>query len=677
MSESRLAKIWHELLRRKVIRTGLSYSITAWLLIQVFDIVLPAFDAPGWVLKVLIATLTAGLPVAMVLAWSFDIKPDSSSTTANRRMGVNGYLVVVLTIAVAYLLFDKFYLAEQSAPVAAQPAQMTASSNKSIAVLPFKNLSANAEDLYFSDGVMEAILNELSLIRDLKVISRTSVEGYRDTTKPIPEIGKELDVAHVLEGSVQRAGQQVRVTAQLISTRDDRHLWSRNYDRALEDIFAIQSEIAEAISTNLELILTHSEKQLMINAPTSELRAYDLYLRGSHNWQGGGFWEGRNVNEVRDSLRHCQQAVELDPEFALAHVCVATSYLELGISDFIELDEWLPMAMVHVEKARDLDPDSWQVYVALAQINHAQGQADEVLRNAMKVLEINPNYQDFLVFVGNYLVWRKGEVDKGIDMLLRALELMPGSSVSFDPEQLVVTLNSIAPDLAIKMVGADGCQPDQSIAVLHTIASWSLLERDYDASVRCQELVLGENDSPNNRINAGAANLFAGNFARARELYESVMAAGDDPDRSFNKYPYAHRYAVTLMETGDEERGRALLEAYRATLEAALDEDRQLHGNKGAYYDLSTIYAMLGDKQAAVDMLTEAKNRAAQGAFFDPTWLVGDTMLDPLRDYPPFIRFMETVHHGDDPDTRAIRAKFKERLAESQAQGRLLWLTAG
>ena len=676
MSESRLSKIWHELLRRKVIRTGLSYSITAWLLMQVFDVVLPAFDAPDWVLKVLIATLIAGLPVAMVLAWSFDIKPDSSTATGNRRVGVNGYLVVVLSIAIAYLLFDKFYLAEQSPPVAEQVAQITASSNKSIAVLPFKNLSANAEDLYFSDGVMEAILNELSLIRDLKVISRTSVEGYRDTTKSIPEIGKELDVAHVLEGSVQRAGEKVRVTAQLISTRDDRHLWSRNYDRALEDIFAIQSEIAEAIATNLELILTHSEKQLMINAPTSELRAYDLYLRGNHNWQGG-FWEGRNVSEVRDSLQDCQQAVELDPEFALAYVCVAISYLELGISDFIALEDWLPMAMAHVEKARELDPDAWQVYVALALINHAQGNADEVLRNAVKVLEINPNYQDFLVFVGNHLVWQKGEVDEGINLLLRALELMPGSSVSFDPEQLVVMLNSIAPDLAIQMVGADGCQPDHSIAVLHTITSWSLLDRDYDAVLRCQTLVLSENDSPNNRINAGAAYLFAGDYETARKMYESVMAAGNDPDRSFNKYPYAHRYAVTLIETGEEERGRALLDEYRETLETALEEDRQLHGNKGTYYDLATIHAMLGNKQAAVDMLGEAKNRASQGAFFDPTWLVGDTMLDPLRDFPPFIRLMETVHYGDDADTRAIREKFKKRLAEAQAQGRLLWLTAG
>jgi adenylate cyclase len=253
MPDSKMTTLWRELLRRKVIRTGLSYSITVWLLMQVFDIVLPAFEAPGWVLKVLIAILLAGLPIALVLAWSFEITHDSPGAARDKRIGLNGYLVVVLLAAIGYLLFDKFYVAPEGVPTV-EPRQVVASNNKSIAVLPFKNLSANQDDQYFSDGVMEAILNELSLIRDLKVISRTSVEGYRDTKKSVTQIGQELDVAHVLEGSVQRAGDKIRVTAQLIAAHDDKHLWSRNYDRALSDIFAIQSEIAEAISSNLELI---------------------------------------------------------------------------------------------------------------------------------------------------------------------------------------------------------------------------------------------------------------------------------------------------------------------------------------------------------------------------------------------------------------------------------------
>jgi len=669
MSDSKLTTLWRELLRRKVIRTGLSYSITAWLLLQVFDIVLPAFDAPGWVLKVLIAILLAGLPIALALAWSFEIAHDSPDAARDKRIGLNGYLVVVLLVAIGYLLFDKFYIASEAVPVS-EPWQIMASSNKSIAVLPFKNLSANDEDQYFSDGVMEAILNELSLIRDLKVISRTSVEGYRDTRKSVTQIGQELDVAHVLEGSVQRAGEKVRVTAQLIAAQDDKHLWSRNYDRALSDIFAIQSEIAEAISSNLELILTHSEKQNLINAPTSELRAYDLYLRGRHN-SYRGFVADRDVDEVRESLRHCQQAVQLDPEFALAYTCVATSYLELGVSDFIPLDEWLPPARASVEKALELDPDTWQAYDALARISLALGDMNSTWRYAKKVLELSPNQPDYLATVGLSLISEGNETDKGIDMVLRSLELMPGSSVSIDAERLVSTLQWLAPDLVVGMLGTDECQSGHGVVILHAISAYALWERNFERFRRCLELVLEENDTPNNRINAGAGNLFVGDFERARVLYESVMGLAENPDLSFTKYPFAHRYAVTLIKTGEKERGLALLNDYRKTLEESIAANRQLHGNKGAYYDLATIYSVLGDRQAALDMLQLAKSKEKDGVFFDHSWLVADTMLDPLRDFPPFVEFMQQLGIGE----HTAADTFMQRLEEWQAQGRLLWLT--
>jgi TolB-like protein len=669
VSGSKLTSFWQELLRRKVIRTGLSYSITAWLLLQVFDILLPAFGAPDWVLKVLIAVLIAGLPIALALAWSFEITADSASEFQGKRFGINGYLVIVLVVAVAYLLFDKFYAVPESEP-GGEVRQAVASSDKSIAVLPFKNLSANQEDKYFSDGVMEAILNELSLIRDLKVISRTSVEGYRDTRKPITQIGRELDVAHVLEGSVQRAGDKVRVTAQLIAASNDKHLWSRNYDRALSDIFAIQSEIAEAISSNLELILTHSEQQMLINAPTSELRAYDLYLRGNHR-SNVGLFSDRDADKVRESLRYCQQAVDLDPEFALAYVCVARSHLELGVSDFVALDEWLPPVRANLDKALELEPDAWQAYDVLARLSFSLGEYDAAWRHATKVLEINPNQPDYLASIGHLLIGDRNQMDRGIEMVLRSLELTPGSSPAADTERLVSTLMWLAPDLVVNMIGGDECTPDLGPASLQAISSYAQWQRNYPGYQRCQELALEKDDTPNNRINAGAANLFAGNYERARALYESVMGLEKGADQSFTKYPYVHRYAVTLIETGEKERGLALLNEYREVLEASIEAGRNLHGNKGTYYDLATIYSYLGDRSAAVDMLELASARQDEGAFFDYSWLVSDTLLDPLRDFPPFIELMQH------PESRIdeIGETFARRLEEWQSQGRLLWLT--
>lgn len=251
MTQSKTNKLWQELLRRKVIRTGISYAITAWLIIQVLDVILPTFSAPEWILKVSISILALGLPIALALAWSFDIKPatepgDSVDTGVRRGGGVNIYLTVVAVVAIGYIVVDKFVLtpAPPLAQTASLPVEQAAAiapviDRKSLAIIPFKNLSTDGENQYFSDGIMEALLNEMSLIRDLKVVSRTSVEAYRETTKSIPQIAQELNVANVLEGSVQRAGNKVRVTAQLIAADEDKHLWSRNYDRDLDDIFAI------------------------------------------------------------------------------------------------------------------------------------------------------------------------------------------------------------------------------------------------------------------------------------------------------------------------------------------------------------------------------------------------------------------------------------------------------
>ena len=448
-------------------------------------------------------------------------------------------------------------------------------------------------------------------------------------------------------------------------------MWSRNYDRSLNDIFAIQSEIAQAISSNLELILTHAEKQTMINAPTSELRAYDLYLRGKYSTSVGYFVD-REASEVRESLRYCQQAVELDPEFALAYTCLANSYLELGVSDFVAKDEWLPLAMSNVEKAIELDPDGWQAYDVLAKIHFSLGDTGNTRRYSQKVLELNPNQQDYLANEGLFLISEDRDIEKGMDMVLRSLELMPGSSISFDSERLVSALQWLAPDLAIELLGTHECRPDHGLVVLNTIASYSLVDRDYEMYRRCQERILEINNTPNNRINAGAASLFTGDFERARAHYEYVISQEKSPDESFTKYPYKHRYALTLIETGEQERGQAILDDYRRTLEASIESGQQLHGNKSAYYDLAAIYAVMGDKRKAVEMLRQAKDGASEGAFFDTTWLVGDTMLDSLRDFPPFLEFKKSLALDDDSSS----AVFERKLAEFQAEGRLLWLTA-
>ncbi len=254
---------------------------------------------------------------------------------------------------------------------------------KSIAVLPFKNLSNSDENLYFSDGVMEAILNNLSMIRDLKVVSRTSVEKYRDQNIGIKEIARELEVANILEGSVQRVGEDVRITVQLISAENDEHIWANNYDRQLTDIFEIQSEIAQTIAENLEVIMTMEEQELILNAPTSNMKAYELFLKTVYK-------EANSEEEVLNAIEMIDQVIDLDPEFALAYaikgkLCAGLAFY--GYSRTI----WYDSAMTLLNIAITKNPREWQPYFGKGLIHGVVHNESEALKNLRKTIELNPN----------------------------------------------------------------------------------------------------------------------------------------------------------------------------------------------------------------------------------------------------------------------------------------------
>lgn len=680
MTQSGTNNFWQELLRRKVIRTGLSYAITAWLIIQILDVILPAFSAPEWVLKVLISILALGLPIAMALAWSFDIKPaaqsgDSVEPGARRGAGVNIYLTMVALLAIGYIVVDKVVLpppppaTEPTLPSTADEAVVVPTADrKSLAIIPFKNLSTDGQNQYFSDGIMEAILNELSLIRDLKVVSRTSVEAYRDTTKSIPQIARELNVANVLEGSVQRAGNKVRVTAQLIAADEDKHLWSRNYDRNLDDIFAIQSEIANAIASNLELILTSEEREALSNAPTSELRAYDLYLRSQFGTFGMHQSERPPV-EAREALQWCEEARDLDPEFALAYNCIALNLFYLGKSEYMPVSEWRDPALENVEKAIRLDPRLWQAYALLSDINAATGDWPDAFRYAEKVLEVNPNQPVYLMVVGFNRLFN-GERSSGIDMILDSLELIPRGSVRTEAESVASNLMDIAPDVAKRLLDEYNVMESPTLDTLHGLAARAMFNRDYEGYLENQQRINQQLPTPNNQTNLGLAYLFTGDYEKAREIYEDLLSDDASPEETFMKYPFKHRYAYTLMETGEEERGMAMLLEYRDELLQSVASDKQLHGNKGAYYDLAVIYCALGEIDEAEKWLQTAGRKSREGAFFDWLFVNGDRMLEPLWNSEWLLGIRER-REGFHSETQRM---FSEKLAERQRQGKLLWL---
>jgi TolB-like protein len=329
-----------ELKRRNVIRVAGLYLVGAWLVVQVAGTVLPMFGAPEWLPRTIVVLLAIGFVPAVIFSWVFELTPEglkrdeevvpeqSIAPQTGRRM--DRMIIVVLVLALGYFAFDKFVLAsrrEAALVASAMPNESRSVINaKSIAVLPFENLSSDKENAYFTDGVQDEILTDLSRIADLKVISRTSVMQYKTgAQRNLREIGQQLGVAHVVEGSVQRAGNRVRVNAQLIDARNDAHLWAQTYDRDLADVFAIQSEIAKAIADQLQAKLSPNEKKAIEQPPTTDLAAFDLYSRAKSLLITASF-SATSEPDRRKAIELLDEAVKRDPSFFDAYCQLARAH---------------------------------------------------------------------------------------------------------------------------------------------------------------------------------------------------------------------------------------------------------------------------------------------------------------------------------------------------------------
>jgi TolB-like protein len=282
-----------EIKRRKVFQVAAVYAVVAWLIIQIIDVVSEPLSLPVWLDTVVIVLLAVGFPVAVILAWAFDLTPEGvvkdTGTVQSSGRRIEYALIGLLVVAVGFLFFDA-YVPEYTPIPAADPAD-----RRSIAVLPLENLSPDPDNAYFADGIHGELLTTLANIGSLKVISRTSVMEYRDSPKNMREIGQELNVATILEGDVRRAGDTVRINVQLIDANTDEHLWAEIYEREMtvENIFAIQSDIATRIAEALETALTPEEEAQINEVPTQNLRAHDFYLLAKEYIAATTLWRNR------------------------------------------------------------------------------------------------------------------------------------------------------------------------------------------------------------------------------------------------------------------------------------------------------------------------------------------------------------------------------------------------
>jgi TolB-like protein len=366
----KIDNFFSELKRRNVYKVAVAYAIVGWLLVQVATQVFPFLEIPNWVVRLVIALVAIGFPIALVIAWAFEATPEGIKRTEvadampvsaaiGRKKHAWIYVVAIAGAISVTLFFLGRYTAGSGTPRQSEAATVSA---KSIAVLPFDNLSRDPDNAFFAEGVQDEILTRLAKVADLKVIARTSTQRFKSAPENLPDIAKQLGVANILEGSVQKVNDQVRVNVQLVNALTSAHLWAEIYDRKLSDIFAVQSDIAKTVADTLQAKLTGSEKQMMAAQPTTDTTAYELYHKGR------SLWEKRSGDNIPKAIAYYEQAIAQDPNYALAYAGLAKAYILLPFYAGTDRLDAGSKAKDAALKALQLDPNLAEAHAALGKI---------------------------------------------------------------------------------------------------------------------------------------------------------------------------------------------------------------------------------------------------------------------------------------------------------------------
>ena len=591
-----LDNFFSELKRRNVYKVAVAYAVIAWLLIQAASILFPTFEAPAWVMKVFVVIVAAGFAVALLIAWAFemtpqgikrteDVRPDEVIPQWSRRKFAA--LIIVIAIAATALLAYQWLRPKSSMSAVDAPDIPL----KSIAVLPFDNLSRDPDNAFFAEGVQDEILTRLAKITDLKVISRTSTQHFKSSPDNLPQIARQLGVAYILEGSVQKAGDAVRVNVQLIKAMSDAHLWADTFDRKLTDIFAVESEIAKTIADTLQAKLSSSAEHVLASRPTDNPEAHELYLKGRY------FWNRRTGPNLQKAVGYFEQAIEKDPKYALAYSGLADCHVLLPV--YPELGSYprdeMPKALAAAHKAVDLDDTLAEAHTSLARALASDLQLSAAMSEFKRAIELNPSYATAHQWFGECLQ-SQGRVEEGLAELTRAQEV--------DPLSLV---NNALVGFALDTVG----KSNEAIAQLRRTI-------EMDPSFANTHGMLGnvlENQ---------------GQLKEAVVEYEKSNSLGADPIA-------AAQLARAYFLVGRKAEAQQLWDKLKA-----LSERQYVPA-----YSLALVQSAFGDKDEALRLLEKSYEDHAPFDSADLGWILIDHRLDSLRSDPRFKKLIARIFSGE------------------------------
>ena len=582
-----------ELKRRNVYKVAVAYAIVGWLVVQIATQVFPFLEIPNWVVRLVIALVMIGFPIALVIAWAFEATPegikrtevaDTMPAVAGQKKHVWIYVVVIGAAISVALFFLGRYTAGNGTPRQSEAATVSA---KSIAVLPFDNLSRDPDNAFFAEGVQDEILTRLAKVADLKVIARTSTQKFKSAPADLRDVAKQLDVTNILEGSVQKVNDQVRVNVQLINALTNAHLWAEIYDRKLSDIFAVQSDIAKTVADTLQAKLTGSEKQMMAAQPTSDTAAYELYHKGR------SLWGKRTGDNIPKAIAFFEQAIARDPNYALAYAGLASAYILSPFYTGADRREAGSKAKEAALKALRLDPNLAEAHAALGKVLFfSEIDLAGATREYKRAIELKPNDADAHHWFSNDSLAALGQFDEAIAEGKRSVELDP----------LSIVINA---DLGETFFYAR--RFDESVAQLR-----KTLEIDPTSFYA--------------HYNLGIALQAKGDLSGAITEYEKAKQLSNNP-------AVATFWAQAKAHAGDKDAARRML--------SELDQISQHREVVG--YLRALLYLSLNNKDEALRWLEQGYEERDGSNI---CWINVDPLLQPLHGDPRFEALVQRVTGG-------------------------------
>ena len=690
-----MKSFFSELKRRNVYKVAVAYAVVGWLLIQIATQVFPFFGVPNWAVRLLVLLLTLGFPVALSLSWAFELTPEGIKRESEvdrkvaRRIGrkLTALIVIVAAVAAGVTVL-RFFQSYQEIEAAKQARPAVSIESKSIAVLPFENLSDEKENAYFADGVQDEILTNLAKIADLKVISRTSVMQYKsEIARNLREIGQQLRVAHLLEGSVQRSANKIRVNAQLIDARTDAHVWAETYDRDLADVFAIQSEIAKAIAEQLQAKLSPNEKKAIEQPPTTDLAAFDLYSQAKSLLLKADL-SVTYEPDMRKAIELLDEAIKRDPSFfdAYCQLAYAHEYL-YGLTGSDHTAARLALAEAAVQAAARLRPDAGETHLARAQYLY-YGLRD--YPGALAELEIArrglPN-DPRLVELTGYILRRRGQQVEGLQDLQRASELDPRNFITL--QQIALSYQflgryadgiaamdralAIVPDSvetrdvrvlfyffwkadtrpALQMIDALLAQGPSAIAIsANTWFLCALAHRDRAAAERAL-VAVGDNACwsegvivLNRSLGEGLLARMTQDEARARTAFEAARAQQEKIVQAQPDYGPA-LCVLGIIDAALGRKDLALDEGRRAIALTPVEKDVVNASRVLQYFAITATWT--GDKEFALQQLEAGLRAPAASMMLSYGALKLLPFWDPLRGDPRFEKIVASLAPKEPP----------------------------